>query len=428
MLETGKIYDGVLMEDMSPLGSGFARCDGLGVFVSGAVTGDLCTIEIKKVNKSYADATLLSVDEPSHLRCEAGCALFLRCGGCTLRHIEYGAECALKESFVKSAFSKAGLKEVKVQSIIAPKPEGFRNKGTFRIENGKAGFYLESSHTFVPLWDKVCPVMPGIFSAIAKRAAELCFESEAEATALTVRSSTDGKLHLSFAGCKEGNCIKDAAEALAGEFSEISGVTLLRESEEAELLCGERYLTSQLGGLKFRISPEAFFQVNYEGAEALMDKVAEYAGRCNFNSCADLFCGTGVIGLLLASRYPDRHFTGIEINPRAVEDAKRNRRLNKLGNIDFLCADASTVRGKFELAVVDPPRRGLSSFMVKTLLRLSPEAVIYVSCNPSTLARDAALLAENGYVIEEATPVNMFPRSGHCETICRLSRKAVSSR
>ncbi len=416
-MEIGRIYERVEITDISPLGSGFAKCDGMGVFVPGAVTGDVCTFEITEVKKSYATARLLSVDEPSSRRCDVGCLNFPACGGCTMRHIDYALECDIKESFVKGALSKAGLRDVKVKPIIAPFEDGFRNKATFRLEGGSAGFYSEGSHSIVPLMGEACPIVPESFSRIAEMAARLCLRAEK----LTVRASTKGELHLSFEGGSAEE-LMECADTLRCEFPCVTGVTLLRDGEPAELIHGERYLISELCGLKFRISPEAFFQVNYEGAEAMMDKVIEYAGRCEFDTCADLFCGTGVIGLLLASRYPERRFVGLEINPRSVEDAERNRRINKIKNIDFICKDAAKVEGQFELSVVDPPRRGLSSFMVKSLTRFMPKAIIYVSCNPATLARDAALLADKGYVIEEATPVNMFPRSGHCEVVCLLRR------
>jgi 23S rRNA (uracil1939-C5)-methyltransferase len=190
---------------------------------------------------------------------------------------------------------------------------------------------------------------------------------------------------------------------------------------EYRTLSGDGYVTDTLGGVTFRISAPAFYQVNSGCTELLYNKVDEYAGIAPGDTVADLYCGVGTIGMYLARRHPDARFVGVEIVPEAIADAKANAVANGLTNVEYFCGDAGTFDRKADVAVVDPPRKGLSRPMLNALLRLKPRRVVYVSCGPDTLARDLKTLTKE-YRVETIQPVDMFPMTEHCECVVRLSR------
>lgn len=418
---TAKIVDNTV------LGAGIAKIDGCAVFINGAVKGDVCRFVITEAKKNFAVGKLIEIISEGNVRILPDCPLFESCGGCTLRHIKEEYEAAIKENTVRSAFSKAGLREVNVNPTVMPCVVRYRNNVQLHFDkDGNSGFYEESSNTVCPLTKAGCAVIPKVLEDIGIASSVICKEQKLPfPEKLALRLSTDGNVSIAvtygdnIAGCEK------LADELTWRFQCITGVSAKSSGDSSYTsIRGDRYLETTLCSLRFRVSPEAFFQVNYEGAELLFAKVTEYAERCKFTHCADLYCGTGVIGMILASRYRDARFTGVEINPEAVEDAKRNAEMNRIGNIDFYCGDAArfAAENKPELVIVDPPRRGLSDRMIEVIKDISPENVIYVSCNPFTLARDVKKLCGFGYKIYEVTPVNMFPRTGHVECVVSLTR------
>ena len=415
------------MADSTILGAGVAKIDGLAVFVNGAAAGDLCRFKITEVKKNFAFAELVEIIEDSPYRVPSDCPLSDRCGGCTLRHVTSEYESEIKKNTVKGAFRKAGLSDNSVAEVLTPSVERYRNNVQLHFgADGTFGFYEEESSKVCPLNSDGCVVIPEIFYSIGKTVSVfLRTNALPYPERLSLRQSQGGDVCAALSFTNTVPDITKLAEAVMNSFTSVTGVVAKASDEKHySTVRGERYIETSLMGLKFRVSPEAFFQVNYEGAALLFAKVIEYADRCSFTYCADLYCGTGVIGIILASRFTDARFTGVEINPEATEDAKRNAKLNNIGNIDFYCGDAGKFAAKEspELVVVDPPRRGLSDSMINVITEISPENVIYVSCNPFTLARDLKKLCDFGYKIYEATPVNMFPRSGHVECVVSLTR------
>ncbi|MBR5632715.1 MAG: 23S rRNA (uracil(1939)-C(5))-methyltransferase RlmD [Clostridia bacterium] len=427
MLKTHDIIK-VEITDTTPLGAGVAKPDGFTVFCTGALTGEVCDVRITEVKKNYAMAECIAIDNFSPRRCDTGCTSYPACGGCTLRHMDYALEGEIKESSVRHALSKCGITPRVFNSIVMPSEEEYRNKVSFRFDkSGNACFYSAESHRAVKLPVDGCKVCPTVFSDIAVHLTRIIAEKKlTPPDEVMLRISRDGEINAAITGKLSEAEIGSYVISLCSHFTEITGVVVRQGARERyRAVMGEKQLITELMGVNFRVSPEAFFQVNYEGAEKLFGEVLRLAEKTKFTRCADLYCGTGTIGMILASRFRDAHFTGVEINAEAVADAKHNAKLNGIKNIDFFCGDAAGYARdeKPELVVVDPPRKGLSDGMVDVLKELGAESMIYVSCNPFTLARDLSRMAELGYTVDEVTPVNMFPRSEHCEVVVRLVKE-----
>ena len=424
MLNTGEIIK-VNITDTTPMGAGVAKPDGFTVFCPGTLTGEICDVRITEVKKNYAMAECTAIDNLSPRRCDAGCSSYPACGGCTLRHADYSFEAEIKENAVRHAFIKCGVTPRVFNSIVMPREEGYRNKVSFRFDrHGKACFYSAESHKAARFPSDGCRVCPEVFSSIAAHLTNTIAEKKlTPPDEVMLRISRDGEINAAITGKLSEAETGAYVMALCSRFRDITGIVTRKSAKDRyRTVMGEKHITTELMGVRFRVSPEAFFQVNYEGAERLFSEVVRLAEKTPFTDCADLYCGTGTIGMILASRFKSARFTGVEINAEAVADAKYNAKLNGLSNVDFFCGDAAGYAKdeKPQLVVVDPPRKGLSDGMTEVMRELSPEAIIYVSCNPFTLARDLARLTEFGYVADEVTPVNMFPRSEHCEVVCAL--------
>ncbi|NLE13593.1 MAG: methyltransferase domain-containing protein [Clostridiales bacterium] len=387
---------------------------------------------------------------------------------CEDRAGDYGV-CGSKRGVCVDCGSKRGVcgdsngKSGDVRPILRTREIGYRNKVTFHIgSDGLIGFYAPSSHRILP-GSHLCPLCPGIFGRIAR------FTMDAIASSLLPLPDGGGlELRISAAGFVrvilgvpagyKGD-LSPYAAALVSEFGAvISGVLSAaadrRGRVEYTLLRGERWLDDTIGGVPMRLSPGAFAQVNREGAAHLADIILRYAEEYLTGGdavsggsiddghgiriqdapgdgspvIADLYCGSGFFGLALAKRFPSARVYGIELNPDSIADAEVNRSFGGLSNITFFCGDAagfsSRVGEKPGIVVLDPPRAGLSDAMTADIVSvLSPPIIVYVSCNPSTLARDLARLCAAGYALREVQPVDMFPGTEHVETVCLLVRR-----
>ena len=415
--------------EMNELGSGIVRYESMVVFVPGLVTGDTAEIRIESLAKNYAIGKCLSVICRSPHRINRLCPDESACGGCTLGHISYELENEVKRNTVKSAFRRAGLRNVEPEkTLFGDARYGYRNKMTLRFDpvSQRFGYSRENAAQVLPFHG--CPLCPQAFSEIVRFLndhPELSVPLAPEV--LRLRSGEDG-LTVTMSGQAED---QDAAVRLADALGGIThGISVLFEQS----VDGRRWLTIGQGaeirdivaGLEMRFSAEAFRQVNTPVFEKLLELLLSMAREKTFHRAADLYCGSGVIGLALAKVFPSARITGVEINPDAVEDAKKNAAYNGLGNIRFFSGDAASFRLRMregedpELVTVDPPRAGLSGKVKRELISLCPERIIYVSCNPQTLARDARELADAGYAVDRAVPVNMFPVTKHVETVCCL--------
>ena len=440
--------------DVNNLGCGVGRLpDGKVVFVKGAVTGDRISAEIIKDNKSYAVARLCRVTEASAHRFDGEfCSAPLSCGGCVYRHVTYEHEKQIKYNFVRSAFDKAGLSDVAVLPVMSTdKVTGYRNKGQYPVcrtkEGMKTGFYASKTHKIVP--SDACAIQAPVFARITAAVCELC-----DRYGVTAYDENTGKgllrhIYLRIAEitgevmlCLVLNGEKLPHEAefcreIRERFPEICGVIINENKENTNVVLGEKYrvvsgkgyIEDELCGLRFRISPESFYQVNREGAELLYSLAAQKAELNGSQTLADLYCGTGTIGLSMAKKA--RNLVGIEIVEGAVECAKLNAQTNGIENARFICGDAGdpqTILGatggkRPDVVVIDPPRKGSTRALVECLAELCVPRVVYVSCDPTTLARDCVWFRELGYEIGGVQPVDMFPRTGHVESVVCLTRK-----
>ena len=422
----------VTVTDLLPDGRGVCREDGIVLFVSAAAVGDVAEVEITRVDKRYAEARIIRLIAPSPHREEARCAVYGACGGCDLCHVTFEAELEAKARGVKNLLRKAGLGNVPVNSTLTDGVHtAYRNKAVVYPAGEKFGFMAKQSGFVVPT--EQCSLLSPALAALCGKAVRI-LNTHGESTAVRAvyarTGETGGMVCLVLKNGFSLSDVKYSAEALTkdpdvctalintgsvGEGSPVGG--------EYRTLSGDGYVTDTLGGVTFRISAPAFYQVNSGCTELLYSKVDEYAGITSDDTVADLYCGVGTIGMYLARRHPDARFVGVEIVPEAIADAKANAVANSLTNVEYFCGDAGTFDRKVDVAIVDPPRKGLSRPMLNALLRLTPRRIVYVSCDPATMARDVAYLAENGYTADEVTPVNMFPRTRHVESVVCLKRQ-----
>ena len=439
--------------DINNLGCGVGRHEGKVVFVKGAVTGDKVRAQIIKDNKSFSVARLDAVISPSpNRRTESFCNAALSCGGCVYRHITYEHEKQIKYNFVRAAFDKAGLGEVRVLPVLsAEKERGYRNKAQYPVCNTKsgmkAGFYASKTHNIVPVDN--CSIQNPAFADITEFVCGFCDKNGIRAYDETTGTGLLRHIYLRIAEATdevmlclvvngrslpaENELVREATE----RFPRIVSIMVNENTENTNVVLGKNYRTlwgkdyieDTLCGLGFRISPESFYQVNREGAELLYGLAKDRARLDGSQTLVDLYCGTGTIGLSMAK--DARTLTGIEIVEGAVECAKLNAEYNGIENAEFFCGDAGdaetilrcTHGNRPDVVIIDPPRKGSTKELVECLSSLDVPRVVYVSCNPETLARDCVWFKSCGYEIGEVQPVDMFPRTGHVESVVCLTRR-----
>ena len=439
------------IEAYTSQGLGIARTSGRAVFIKGALRGETCRIVITKVTKTAVYGRLLAVLTPSPHRITPDCPVFGKCGGCDLRHISYAEELEMKHTRVADALRRIGGLDVPLAPIIgSERTEGYRNKGIYAVGGvpGKPeiGFYRPRSHEIIPA--EHCPIQAeaatGAVGAVGR------WMSKAHIAPYDERTGKGLMRHIFIRHgfgtgetmlCLVANgdalpeaeaLVKEARAALPGLASIVlndnrsGGNTVLRGTFRT--LWGKGEITDTLCGLTFSLSPRSFYQVNRDQAALLYEKVRTYAAPTKADTVLDLYCGTGTITLHLARGAGT--VIGAEIVPQAVADAERNSRDNGITNARFICADAGQAAEKLkteglrpDVIVVDPPRKGLDTATTDAIAELSPKRIVYVSCDPATLARDLKRLTENGYAPKEATPVDMFPRCAHVETVVLLQRR-----
>ena len=433
-------------------GNGVGRFEGIAVFVPQAAAGDRLQVKILKTAKSYAFGKIEKILSPSEDRVPPDCPRFARCGGCVYRHIRYEAELAAKQRRVQDAIERiAGFHFPVLNPIVgAQAPDRYRNKAQFPIGAGpdgeiSLGFYAARSHRIVDCGE--CLLQPEVFAAAAA-----AFRSWEKRTREDVYDEKTGSGHLRHLFLRlaestgevmvcvvvNGNGVHDEpglAEALRGGVPGLASVVVNSNRERTNVILGPKFrtvwgkdtITDELCGLKFRISPLSFYQVNRRQAERLYAIAAEFAGLSGGETVLDLYCGTGTVGLSMAKKAG--RVIGVEIVPQAVEDAKTNARENGIENAEFLCMDAGKAasllknRGeKPDVVILDPPRKGCGAELIDTVAKMAPRRVVYISCDPETLARDLKQFAPLGFKTVQATPVDLFPRTAHVECVALMSR------
>lgn len=408
--------------DMNERGVGVAKVDGAVVFVPETVTHDVIEARIVSKEKNYYVGECVGVVSPSEYRTVPVCA-DKKCGGCTLSHISYELENRIKNNTVRSAFRRAGLDYSLVEDTVCSEARtAYRNKITvhYSKETNAFGLYADKTNDVLPF--SSCAICPDSINELVRFTNDnIDLLRDCAPISLSVRTAANDAVAVSLY-CEKKCDASRYVSRVASAHPNVCGVNVIVNGK------GGGYIGDEILGINMRFSSEAFRQVNKNAFEKLLGIVHSFAEERDFTCGADLYCGSGVIGLTLAKRFPKTKFYGIEINSDAIKDAKFNAAANGIDNIEFFCGDSATFKNRVgsncrpELIVVDPPRAGLSKEMRAGMTELAPERIIYVSCNPQTMARDLASLKDSGYEIRRAVPVNMFPMTSHCECVVSLER------
>lgn len=433
--------------DVTADGSGVGKYEGMAVFVPLTAIGDTVKIKILKVKKNYAFGKVMEVINPSEDRIEPDCPVFNKCGGCVYRHISYNAECKLKENKVKEAIRRIGGVDMLPQPIMyGQRVDKYRNKAQFPVsQEGRVGFYAFHSHRIIPCSD--CALQPSVFKEILKTCEKWIIDNNISIYNENIHSGLLRHIYLRIAEKTDeimltlvinGNSvphISELVEVLTENYSQIKSIqininkadTNVILGDKCEVVYGEPYINDILCGVKVRLSPLSFYQVNRDMAEMLYEKAAQYVLPKDKN-ILDLYCGAGTIGLSMAREA--KSIIGVEIVSEAIEDAKFNAEQNGITNARFICADASNAaktlakeKIQIDAVIVDPPRKGCSEELINTICNeFSPERVVYVSCDCATLARDVKIFGTLGYSLKEYTPCDLFARTAHVETVALICR------
>ena len=449
------------IERLSSDGSGVAHSpDGETVFVPGAAPGDEADVRIVKDCKRYAFGILDHLRTPSPDRIPVDCAVAGPCGGCSLRHLDYTAELRAKQENVTDAFRRIGGLDVPVLDICpSPEVDRYRNKAQFPVgldKNGNPciGFYAGRTHRIVPCPD--CKLQPGVLNdignALCRFFAENGIQPYNEETGRGLvrhiflrRGAHSGQIMVCLVCTRPNLPHADAlCTRLREQFADIATILLNVNSKntnvilgtETHTLYGPGYIEDTLCGVPVQLGPLSFYQVNTLAAERLYGIAAQYAQLTPDDLLLDLYCGMGTIGLSMVDHC--RELVGVEIVPEAIESAKANAA--RMGDAVaakscFFCADAGQAATRLaaeglhpDVVMLDPPRKGCDEATLSAVVRMAPRRVVYVSCNPATAARDAAWLEQNGYHAEKVQPVDLFPRTKHCECVIALSKGEIDSK
>ncbi|MGP8214942.1 MAG: 23S rRNA (uracil(1939)-C(5))-methyltransferase RlmD [Bacteroidia bacterium] len=455
--------------DIGDAGRAVIRYKGKVIFVKGLVPGDIADIEIFKSKKKHSEGRLLKIKQPSAGRVEPACSHFGSCGGCSWQNLDYAIQVAYKQKQVEEAFKRIGGVTVE-QSLPILRSENiyhYRNKLEFTFSNkrwladnemNESNFNQPGLGFHVPrLFDKVidikeCYLQPEPSDSIRNAVREFAVKEnmpffdirwqQGFLRNLMVRTTVTGELMAVFVFFREDKAMREKImKYVAEKFPSITSLMYIINPKKndsisdlnAELYKGQPYITEELKlrngkRLSFRISPQSFFQTNTAQANALYAKVSEFAGLKGNETVFDLYTGCGTIASFVAGEA--KHVTGIEYVEQAVADARLNAQLNNIANVDFFAGDMKDMlteefcrhHGIPQVVITDPPRGGMHPEVVDALLKIAPEKIVYISCNPSTQARDVAMMAEK-YTVKIIQPVDMFPHTSHVENVGLLVRK-----
>ncbi|WP_054260505.1 23S rRNA (uracil(1939)-C(5))-methyltransferase RlmD [Propionispora sp. 2/2-37] len=433
-------------------GEGVGRLAEFTVFVPQALPGEKVQVSVMEVKKNYAKAKLLAVEKPSPFRVQPPCLVYDVCGGCQLQHLSYEGQLIYKRQSVVDAVTRIGkLPEVQVRATLGAEcPWNYRNKMQFPVgkENGNVviGCFAQGTHTIIPT--ETCAIQQEANNRIVRtvRSAidELGISIYNEKSGTGIMRHVVGRVGVATGEIMvvlvtaqkhlphKEKLIQSLREHIPGLMSIVQNVnekqTNVIMGDDTQTIWGQDTITDRLGEFSFVISARSFFQVNTAQAEILYNKAVEYAGLSGTEIVIDAYCGTGTITLFLAKRA--KKVYGIEVVAPAIWDAKVNTRRNDIDNTEFIVGDAVEVMPLLfkdgvrpKVIVVDPPRAGCDRTVLETFLHMQPQRIVYVSCNPASLARDLAILAEHQYIVQEIQPVDMFPHTYHVETVALIERK-----
>ena len=448
MLTKHQIYE-TIITDYTAEGQGVAHIEGCAVFIPNAIVGEKVRVRIEKAQKTWAVGKMTEILEKSPHRINRECPVAKLCGGCDFWHMDYEEETRLKADRVRTCLNRIGGETLEEMPILsAPTCYGYRNKAQYPVASQKgrayAGFFKAGTHTVVE--NRRCLILPeqtdlvkdAVMDYVNQNRVSVYDEVSHKGLLRHIyvrRGAVSGQILVCLV-CNGDKLPK--VDALLQRLQKIPGFTTLVLSVNTKkgnavlgdqfiTLYGPGYIEDTLFGLTFRRSPRSFYQVNHHQAQRLYEAAIAQAEITKNDLVLDLYCGVGTITLAMARSAGK--VIGVEVIPQAVEDARDNAKRNGIENAEFFCGDAGQAALELEkqgvrpdVVVVDPPRKGLNADTIEALHRMSPRRIVYVSCDPATLARDVALLKERGYTLKTAQAADLFPRCAHVETVCLLSR------
>ncbi|MGG3737786.1 23S rRNA (uracil(1939)-C(5))-methyltransferase RlmD [Aeribacillus pallidus] len=447
-VKKNEYYD-VTFEDLTHDGNGVAKVDGYPLFVPNGLPGEKAKVKVVKVNKGYGYGRLIELYEPSPERMEPSCSIYKQCGGCQLQHLSYDGQLKAKEKHVREVLQRIGkIEDVVVHPVLGMNdPWRYRNKAQVPVgerEGGLvAGFYQKRSHDIIDM--EACLIQQEMNDVVVQTVKKIC-----EKYGIPAYNEKTHKGTIRHIMARYGHTTKDVmvvlvtrtddlpfkkkivqeiVENIPNVKSIIQNVNPKRTNvilgEQTKVLWGTEYIYDYIGNIKFAISARSFYQVNPEQTKVLYEKALEYADLTGEETVIDAYCGIGTISLFLAQKA--KKVYGVEIVPEAIEDAKRNADLNNIHNVEFAVGESETVIPQWyeqgiqaDCIVVDPPRKGCDASLLETIIAMKPKRVVYVSCNPATLARDLRILEDGGYKTLEVQPVDMFPHTTHVECVSQI--------
>ena len=448
MLIKNQIYEAEIC-DYTAEGQGVAKIEGCAVFIPNAIFGEKVKVRIEKAQKTWAAGKIVEILEKSPHRVNRECPVAKLCGGCDFWHMDYEEETRLKAERVRTCLNRMGGENLDTVPILAaPTCHGYRNKAQYPVSSRKgrayAGFFRAGTHDVVE--NDRCLILPAemdqvkdIVIAHMNRFRIPAYDETAHTGLVrhiyVRRGVQSGQVLVCLSA--NGRKLPQASE-LVDALKKVPGFTTLVLSvntKKGNTILGDEFITlygtgtieDTLCGLTFRLSPRSFYQVNHHQAQRLYAAAIEQAGITKEDTVLDLYCGVGTITLAMAGAAGK--VIGVEVIPQAVEDAKENAKRNGIENAEFFCGDAGQAaleleaKGmKADVVVVDPPRKGLNADTIEALHRFAPRRIVYVSCDPATLARDVALLKERGYTLKNAMAADLFPRCAHVESVVCLEK------
>ena len=434
----------VTVSGVSSDGSGIAKISGYTLFIPQTLPEDVIEVLVLKVKSSYGYGKLLKIIAPSPHRITAPCPHFEKCGGCQLMMSDYDYQLEIKKEFVKDTLLHLGGIKADAKIIGADMPFRYRNKMVFPFgKDGVWGFYRERSHDIIPLSDCLLgdELNKDILNAVAKymkKFGVLAYDEELHRGVIRrvfIRNTDKEFLVVISANADSLPYSDELIKMLRAVSDKISGIILNVNKKQTNLvlgsknivLWGKNTLLATILGVNYEVSPESFFQVNSKQTAKLYSAALDFADIKDTDTVLDIYCGIGTI-TLSASKYAKKAI-GIEIVEKAIENAKANAKRNGIENADFYCGEAEKLVPKLindgispNIVILDPPRKGSDEETLSAIAKVIPKRIVYVSCNPATLARDAKFLQSFGYEIRKVTAVDMFPHTAHIECVALISR------
>lgn len=438
-MKTGDLIQ-LSITGISHQGYGIGRHDNIVVFVPGAMLGETVEAQIVEYKKKMATAQLQRIITPSEYRIEALCPQSSRCGGCELQHCSYEYQLQAKQKIVEDAMTRLGRIDTPVEPVLGMEdPWHYRNKGIFHADYSdgtvRLGFYEQGSHQFVPaaacrLFSKAVTDLVSVLENLIQNSGRAYYIHKV----MIRESRSNGDMMVVFVTEEAAWRLPELAQQLIRQpgvvsvYHNINTNLKIMLGRSFRLLAGQPAIEDTIGAFRFQISPQSFFQINNQQAQVLYETALDFAQLIGKEMVADVYCGIGTISLYLAQQAAQ--VIGIESVAQAVQDAKENARNNGVENCTFVAAKAEDWLPKWaqkgnqmDVAVIDPPRKGCETPVLDALITSGAKRIVYVSCNPSTLARDAKYLCQYGYEVQKIQPVDLFCQSWHVETVCLLTKQ-----